>query len=89
VGVATGEIRSHSGSSRDILGATRTENTSSVSSYTRGCPHRAILTRLDIDGCSMSYPVFHIAHGGSIRPIDFAHGYRVVPTTLYKNVSID
>jgi len=29
-----------------------------------GCLHRPLLTRPDLDDCSLSYPAFHIAHGG-------------------------
>ena len=47
-----------------------------------------LLTRLDIDGCAMSYPGFHLAHGERLRPIDFARGYGIIPTTLSQTLSI-
>jgi len=59
-----------------------------VSSCTRGAPLSNLRTHPDIDGCAMSYPEFHIAHGGRLRPIDFARGYGIIPTTLSQTLSI-
>ena len=54
-----------------------------------GCLRRGLLTRLRIDGCSMSLPGIHIAHGELSRPIDFARGHGFQPTTPLLNSSID
>jgi hypothetical protein len=54
-----------------------------------GCLRRGLLHRLGIDGCSMSFPGIHIAHGGLLHLIDFARGHGFQPTTPLLNSSID
>ncbi len=49
--------------------------------FERGIPSS---TLLNIDG----YAIFHIAHGGLSRPINFAHGYGITSITLVKTLSI-
>jgi|AntRauMinimDraft_4_1070384.scaffolds.fasta_scaffold06039_2 hypothetical protein len=54
---------------RESIDTTRTENTSGKTRPVfhlahGGCLHQPLLTRPDLDDCSLSYPAFHIAHGG-------------------------
>ena len=52
--------------------------------FERGIPSSTLLIYLNIDG----YAIFHIAHGGLSRPINFAHGYGITSITLVKTLSI-
>jgi len=54
-----------------------------------GCLRRGLLHRLGIDGCSMSFPGIHIAHGELLHLIDFARGHGVLPTPSSYILSID
>ena len=56
--------------------------------FARGIPSSTLLVHLNIDGYAMGYLEFHIAHGGLLRPINFAHGYGIASITLVKTLSI-